>query len=180
MILGMTPLVFIHTLISLVAIVAGFVVLKGLFQSQRMDGWTAAFLATTIATSASGFVLPADKFLPSHAVAILSLILLAGACYARYGRAMTGGWRTVFVGTAVASLYFNVFVLVVQLFLKVPALHALAPQGKEPPFAVAQGIVLIAFIAAGVMAARRFRPAAAERSASTMLADDDEEQHRPV
>jgi hypothetical protein len=166
MILGMTPLVFIHTFVSLVAIAAGFVVLKGFFDNRRLDGWTTAFLATTIFTSASGFVLPAAKFMPSHAVGVLSLAILAVACYARYARRMDGAWRTAYVLTAVAALYFNVFVLVVQLFLKVPALHALAPQQNEPPFAAAQGVVLVLFVAAGVFAARRFHPSGA--------VDDDE------
>jgi hypothetical protein len=164
MILGMTPLVLIHTLISLVGIVTGFVVLRALLANQRADRWTAWFLATTILTSATGFILPADKFLPSHAVGILSLAILAVACYARYGKRMAGSWRLGYVLTAVAALYFNVFVLVVQLFLKVPALNALAPKQNEPPFAIAQAVVLVAFVAAGVFAARRFHPAPGEES----------------
>jgi hypothetical protein len=162
MILGMSPLVFIHTLASLVAIAAGFVVLAAMFRNDRADGWTKVFLALTIFTSASGFVLPAAKFMPSHAVGILSLILLAACCYARYAKNMAGAWRTGYVLTAVAALYFNVFVLVVQLFLKVPALHELAPNGNEPPFAVAQAVVLVAFVVAGFKVGRRFHPAVAE------------------
>ena len=157
--ISMSPLVLIHTLISLVGIAIGFVVLRGLWRSDRLDQATAWFLATTILTSASGFLLPATKFMPSHAVAILSLVVLAISCYARYPKRMAGGWRTGYVVTAVIALYFNVFVLVAQLFLKVPALHELAPQGTEPPFGIAQGIVLVAFVAAGVFAVRRFRPA---------------------
>lgn len=156
MILGLPPLVFIHTLISLAGIATGFVVLYELWGNHRADRWTAWFLATTILTSASGFLLPAAKFMPSHAVAILSLAILAVSCYARYGKRMTGAWRLGYVLTAVAALYFNVFVLVAQLFLKVPALHELAPQQNEPPFAVAQAVVLVAFVAAGILAARRF------------------------
>ena len=163
MILGMTPLVFIHTLISLVGIATGLVALQGMFRNQRLDRWTAWFLVTTILTSASGFLLPATKILPSHVVGILSLAILAACCYARYSKRMAGAWRAGYVLTAVAALYFNVFVLVVQLFLKVPALHALAPQQNEPPFAIAQAIVLVAFIAAGIFAMRRFHPAGASR-----------------
>jgi hypothetical protein len=169
MILGMTPLVFIHTLVSLVAIAAGLGVLAAMFRNDRAEGWTRAFLATTIFTSASGFVLPATKFMPSHAVGILSLVILAVCCYARYGKRMSGAWRTAYTLTAVAALYFNVFVLVAQLFLKVPALHELAPNGNEPPFAIAQAVVLVAFIALGVLAKRRFHPGAA--------ADDEEAAH---
>lgn len=159
MILGTTPLVFVHTLISLAGIATGLVMLRSMWANRRADRWTGWFLATTILTSASGFVLPAAKFLPSHAVGVLSLAILALACYARYARRMSGAWRLAFVLGAVAALYFNVFVLVVQLFLKVPALHALAPQQNEPPFAIAQAVVLVAFVVAGAIAARRFHPA---------------------
>jgi hypothetical protein len=155
----MSPLLQIHVIISLIGIGTGFVVLAGLWQNDRKDRWTAWFLATTILTSATGFILPAEKFMPSHAVGILSLIILAVCCYARYSKRMAGAWRTGYLLTAVAALYFNVFVLVAQLFLKVPALHELAPQGNEPPFAIAQAVVLVAFIAAGVVASRRFHPA---------------------
>ena len=156
MILGLPPLVFIHTLISLVGIVTGLVVLRDLWRNDRADRWTNWFLVTTILTSASGFILPAAKFMPSHAVGVLSLVILAIACYARYAKRMAGIWRTGYVLTAVAALYFNVFVLVAQLFLKVPALHELAPNGNEPAFAIAQAIVAGAFFGAGVRAARHF------------------------
>ena len=145
-------------MISLVGIVTGLVVLRDLWRNDRADRWTNWFLVTTILTSASGFILPAAKFMPSHAVGVLSLVILAIACYARYAKRMAGIWRTGYVLTAVAALYFNVFVLVVQLFLKVPALHELAPNQNEPPFGIAQAVVLVAFIAAGVFALRRFHP----------------------
>ena len=158
MIAGLTPLVFIHTLISLIGIVLGFIVMKGIFANDRMDKWTGWFLAMTILTSATGFILPAAKFMPSHAVGILSLVILAIACYARYSKRMAGKWRATYLSTAIMAQYFNCFVLVAQLFLKVPALHELAPEGKEPPFAIAQGVVLLAFIVAGVISLKRFRP----------------------
>lgn len=159
MILGLPPLVAIHTLISLIGIVLGFVVLKGLLANDRMDRVTGWFLAFTILTSATGFILPATKILPSHIVGVISLILLAIACYARYSKRMSGKWRATYVTTAIMAQWFNCFVLVAQLFLKVPALHELAPEGKEPPFAIAQGVVLLAFIAAGLLSLKRFRPA---------------------
>src|SRR3954465_13649391 len=127
MVAGMPPLVFIHTLVSLVAIAAGVTVLSKMWANRRADGWTAWFLGTTIFTSASGFILPAAKFMPSHAVGILSLVILAVACCARYVKRLDAAWRTAYVLCAVAALYFNVFVLVTQLFLKVAPLHALAP-----------------------------------------------------
>jgi len=158
-ILGLPPLVFIHTLISLVGIVTGLVVMKGLVTNDRMDRMTKWFLATTILTSATGFVLPATKIMPSHIVGVISLVILAIACYARYSKNMAGRWRATWLTTAVMAQWFNCFVLVAQLFLKVPALHAMAPEGNEPPFAIAQGVVLLAFIAIGVVSLRKFRPA---------------------
>lgn len=153
----LTAYTILHVVISLVAIAAGFVVLYGLLTSQRLDRWTRFFLATTIATSVTGFGFPVDKFLPSHALAILSLIALGVAVYSRYPRAMRGGWRVTYVIAAMISLYFNMFVLIVQSFLKIPALHACAPNGNEPPFAAAQLALLVAFIVLTVLAVRRFR-----------------------
>lgn len=160
MILRLPPLVFIHTLISLVGIVLGFIVMKGLFANDRMDRMTGWFLAMTILTSATGFILPATKIMPSHVVGVISLVILAIACYARYSKRMAGGWRVTWLTTAIMAQWFNCFVLVAQLFLKVPPLHELAPEGNEPPFAIAQGVVLLAFIAAGVVSLKKFRPAA--------------------
>ena len=127
-----------------------------------MPGLTAIFLLFTILTSATGFVIPPlvfEKLLPSHLFGFLSLVLLAVACFALYGKKLSGAWRWIYVLTALISLYLNVFVLVVQSFLKVPALHALAPSvpPAEPPFAIAQGIVLVFFVIVIIGAIRRFR-----------------------
>jgi hypothetical protein len=164
MILGMSTSTYtlVHVLLSLAGIVSGFVVLGGLMAAQRRDGWTAVFLATTVATSVTGFGFPFDHLLPSHVVGILSLVVLALAILARYPLRLAGAWRRVYVVCAVVALYFNVFVLVVQAFLKVAALHALAPTQAEPPFAVAQGLVLLLFVALGTLAAKRFGPDAAQ------------------
>ena len=128
------------SIISLIGIVAGIIVMFGLLGSNRMPGLTAIFLLFTILTSATGFLIPpllSEKLLPSHMVGILSLVLLAIACIALYGMKLSGAWRWIYVVTAMVSLYLNVFVLVIQAFLKVPALHALAPSvpPAEPPFA---------------------------------------------
>jgi len=155
----LTAYTILHVAISLVAIAAGFVVVKGLLTANRLDGWTRLFLITTILTSVTGFGFPVDHFMPSHALGILSLLALGVAVYARYPCQMAGGWRATYVISAIISLYFNVFVLVVQSFLKIPPLHALAPEGTEPPFAIAQGIVLVVFIVLGVLATKRFRVA---------------------
>jgi hypothetical protein len=147
----------LHVVISLVGIVSGLVVLLGLLRGRRLDRWTLVFLASTVATSATGFGFPFQRFLPSHAVGIVSLIALALAIYGRYPRRLEGAWRWVFVIGAVLSLYLNVFVLVVQLFLKVPVLAALAPTQSEPPFQLTQLAVLAIFGALGATAVVRFR-----------------------
>ena len=147
-------------IISLIGIVAGIIVMFGLLGSNRMPGLTAIFLLFTILTSATGFLFPFDKLLPSHIIGILSLVLLAIACIALYGMKLSGAWRWIYVLTAMISLYFNVFVLVIQSFLKVGPLHALAPSvpPSEPPFAVVEGVVLVFFIIVIIGAVRRFRP----------------------
>jgi hypothetical protein len=162
MILGMSLSMFttVHVIISLIAIVAGIIVMFGLLGSSRMPGLTAIFLLFTILTSATGFLFPFEKLLPSHIIAIISLVLLAIACIALYGMKLSGAWRWIYVLTAMISLYFNVFVLVIQSFLKIPALTALAPGNPPsgPAFAVIQGIVLLFFVVVIIGAMRRYRP----------------------
>ena len=149
----------IHVILSLVALFTGFQVAGGMLAGKRLEGSTALFLATTILTNITAFGFPAERVLPSHIVAALSLVLLAVAVVARYLRGLAGPWRAVFVVTALSSLYFNIFVLIVQLFLKFPALRDLAPTQAEAPFAVTQGIALIGSIALIVRAVRTFRTA---------------------
>ena len=136
----------IHVGLSLIGIVTGLVVLVDLLQGRMRSGWTAAFLATTVLTSVTGFPLPPFGFDPPRAVGVLSLVLLALAIAALYLFHLSGLWRRVYVITAIAALYLNVFVAVVQAFQKVPALHALAPTQSEPPFAVAQLVVLVLMV----------------------------------
>lgn len=159
MIQGMTPFTLFHVAISLVAIFSGLIVLFfGWLASRRLPGWTAIFLITTVATSVTGFMLPFVQFLPSHAFGILSLALSIVVIPALYKFRLAGAWRWTYVTGALLLLYLNVFVLVVQLFLKVPALNALAPTQKEPPFAIAQGVVLVLFVVFGILAVKRFHP----------------------
>jgi hypothetical protein len=146
-----------HVVLSLIGIVSGFVVVYGLLVSKRLDGWTKLFLWTTAATSVTGFLFPVHKLMPGHVLGILSLIVLGIAFLARYRHGMTGGWRRTYVISAVLALYFNVFVLIVQLFEKVPALQALAPTQSEPPFQAAQLTALVIFAALGVRSAMKFR-----------------------
>jgi len=145
-----------HVLISLIGLGTGFVVLWGLLSSKLLKRWTAVFLATTIATSLTGFLFPAHRVTPGHVLGVLSLIVLAVAVFALYKRHLAGRWRAAYVVSAVTAQYLNFFVMVVQLFLKVPALKALAPTQTEPAFAIAQLITLAAFLTVGVLAVLRF------------------------
>ena len=166
MILGMSTATFVlvHVVISLIGIVAGLVVMFGMLGSNRQPALTAIFLLLTILTSATGFLIPplmSEKLLPSHMIGLLSLLLLAIACIALYVMKLAGAWRWIYVLTALLALYLNVFVLVIQSFLKIPALTALAPGNPPsgPVFAVAQGIVLVFFAIMIIGVWRRFRPA---------------------
>jgi len=160
MILGMSLSTFtqLHVALSLIGILTGFMVLAGLLRWRVGGGVTATFLVTTILTSATGFLFPVMGILPSHIVGIISLVALAIAVFALYSRRLTGSWRWIYTAAAIFALYLNVFVLVVQAFLKVPALHAIAPTQSDPAFGVTQLVVLVLFGWLGVRAARSFRP----------------------
>ncbi len=160
MILGMSISTFtlFHVILSLIGIAAGLVVLFGLLTSSKLEGWTALFLATTVLTSVTGFFFPRAQLLPSHIVGIISLVVLAVALIALYVYHLVRSWRWIYVASAVLALYLNVFVGVVQAFLKVPFLNALAPTQNEPPFLIAQVVVLAIFVVLGIMAVRSFHP----------------------
>lgn len=158
MIAGLPPFTFVHTLISLVGIATGlYVLFLGYLANEDLPRWTAWFLGSTLLTSLTGFPLPAKHFMPSHAVGILSVVILAVTFYALLGRKLAGGWLRIYVITAVVALYLNCFVLVAQLFNKIPGLRALAPTQTELPFKLAQGLLLAAFVVLGAMATSRFR-----------------------
>jgi hypothetical protein len=154
----------VHVVLSLIGIVTGFVVVFSFLGGRRLRVWTGLFLFTTLATSVTGFAFPVDHLLPSHIVGALSLVVLAVAIIALYGLHYRSIWRGIYVVCMALALYFNVFVGVVQAFLKLPALHALAPQQTEPPFMVAQLLVLALFIALTVVAVKRFRREVAARA----------------
>jgi hypothetical protein len=156
MILGMSPFLLFHVTVSVIGLAAGFVVIAGLLKGERLPGWTAVFLITTVLTNATGFGLPADHFMPSHAVAIISLVVLLIAIVALYGFHLAARWRATYVITASLALWFNVFVLVAQIFNKVPSL---APLQTQPPFLVTQVVVLALFIMMCIIALRKFHPA---------------------
>jgi hypothetical protein len=157
MIFGMTAFTFVHVVLSLIGIASGLAVAFGLLTANRLDGWTVLFLVTTVLTSLTGFLFPFTVFKPSYVVGVISLIALAIAIFARYGRHLTGAWRWIYVIAAVIALYLNVFVLIVQLFAKVPALKELAPTQSEPPFKITQLATLVLFILLGIFAVKRFR-----------------------
>ena len=148
----------IHTLISLAAIFTGLIVLFGMLAGKRLDGWTKWFLVTAVATTVTGFFFPFHGFTPAIALGIISLPVLALAIYARYSRDLAGHWRWIYVVSAVTTLYFNVFVAIVQSFEKIPALKAMAPTQTEPPFKLTQLVALALFVLLAIIAAIRFRP----------------------
>lgn len=159
MVLGLSLPVFalLHVILSLVGIFAGLVMVGGFMSGKLLRGWTGLFLFTTILTNATGFLFPFVKILPSHILGGLSLLLLPIALFALYGKHFQGGWRKAFVILTTATLYFNCFVLVVQLFSKFPLLIATAPTQKEPPFAITHLIVLAIFVWLGRAAVKGFR-----------------------
>ena len=148
----------IHTLISLVAIFTGIVVVFGMLADSRLDGWTKWFLITAVATTVTGFFFPFHGFTPAIGLGIISLPFLALTIFARYPKQLAGAWRWIYVIGAVICLYFNLFVAVVQSFEKIPALHAVAPTQIEPPFKLAQLIVLVVSFLLAMVAVIRFRP----------------------
>ena len=158
MIFGMTPFTFFRVLMSLIGIFSGCIAAFGMIAGKRLDGWTAVFLATTALTSITGFLFPFHKLLPSHILGIISLVVLAIAIPARYLFRFAGAWRKAYAVTASIAPYLNVFVLVAQLFMKVPALHALAPHGSEPPFLISQVVVMAVFIVLTIAATIKFGP----------------------
>ena len=162
MMLGMSLSTFttVHVIISLVGIVSGLIVMFGMLSAKRLNSWTALFLLTTILTSVTAFGFPFNHVTPGIIVGIISLVLLAITLLARYSFHMVGAWRWIYVVTAIIAEYLNVFVLVAQSFEKVPALHAMAPTQSEPPFLVAQLVVMALFIVLTIFAVKKFHPEA--------------------
>jgi hypothetical protein len=165
MILGMSIGAFtlLHVVITLVATGSGLIVVGGMFASDRLPVTTALFLLTTALTSLTGFLFPIHGLTPALSVGILACVILVVALFALYKEHLVGAWRWIFAITAVASLYLNVFVLVVQSFVKVAAFNALAPTQTEPPFALTQALVLAIFILIAIIAAVKFRPGTSAR-----------------
>jgi hypothetical protein len=160
MILGTSTATFtlVHVILSLIGIVSGAIVVVGMVGAKRLEGWTALFLATTVATSVTGFLFHSASFGPPHVIGVISLVVLAIAILALYAYGLAGPWRWLYVASAVLALYLNVFVGVVQAFQKLSFLQPLAPTQSEPPFLVAQLVVMAVFVVLGIVAVRRFHP----------------------
>jgi hypothetical protein len=148
----------LHVIISLIGIATGLVALFFMLRSNKSEKWTAVFLISTVLTSVTGFMFQSERIGPPHVVGALSLVVLALCLAAFYGYRLAGRWRMAYVITALVALYFNCFVGVVQAFQKLEFLQPLAPTQTEPPFAIAQGVVLVFFIAVGVLAVKKFHP----------------------
>jgi uncharacterized membrane protein len=157
--ISLATFTILHVLISLIGIVAGLIAMIGWLKSDPSRIPTAIFLATTMLTSVTGFLFPFTKLLPSHIVGIISLVMLALATFALYVRRVSGFWRPIYTVTAMLSLYLNVFVLLVQAFVKIPLLEAWAPTQTEPAFLVTQGATFLLFFALTILTTVRFRPA---------------------
>jgi hypothetical protein len=164
MIIGLSVGAFttLHVIISLIGLASGVVALAAMLGDKRPGPWTAVFLCSTILTSATGFLFHSAKIGPPHILGVLSLIVLAIAVVALYAKHLKGVWRPLYVVCAIMALYFNAFVGVVQSFQKISFLTPLAPTGSEPPFLVAQLVVLAAFVVLGWLAVKRFHPALAQ------------------
>ena len=160
MVFGMSLATYtaVHVIISLIGIASGLIVLAGLLRGQLLTMWNGLFLITTVLTSVTGFGFPYTKLTPGIILGILSLIVLAIAIFALYGRRLNGSWRRTYVITAMIALYFNVFVLVAQIFEHVPAFHAPAPTQTEGPFKLAQLLLLVVFAVLIGAAARKSQP----------------------
>jgi hypothetical protein len=160
-VLGMSLQAFthFHVALSLMGILAGFIVLLGMLGSEQLNAVTALFLVTTVLTSLTGFLFPFHGITPGIVIGILSLVVLLVAILARYTFNYAGSWRWIYVVSTITALWFNVFVFIVQSFEKIPSLHEMAPTGTEAPFKIAQTVVLMTFIVLGIRAVKKFRPA---------------------
>ena len=156
---GLAAFTAFHVLISLVGIGTGFIAIFGLIAGRWLNLWMKIFLVTTILTSVTGFFFPFKGITPGIVVGIISLLALAISVYALRAKKLAGGWRTAYVITAVVAQWLNFFVLIAQLFEKVPALHVLAPTNTEGPFKAAQLTALILFVVLGFLATRNFKHA---------------------
>jgi len=160
MILGMSTAEFtlLHVIISVIAIVSGFIALGGMYANKYLPGWTALFLLTTALTSITGFFFPNAKITPGQVFGALTLIIMVPTLIGLYGFHLRSAWRWIYTGGAVIILYLNVFVLVAQTFAKVAVLQPLAPTQSEPPFLITELVVLAVFVVLGILALVRFHP----------------------
>jgi hypothetical protein len=147
---------FVHVMLSVAGIVAGLYVVGGLSSGKRLDGWIGTFLVTTLLTNITGFLFPFRVLMPSHILGGLSLLFIPVAMFAIYGKHLEGSWKKIFVISSVTALYFNVFVLIAQLFAKMPGLLVISPTQQTPIFGATQLGLLILFVLMGRSAKRGF------------------------
>jgi hypothetical protein len=155
-----------HTIISIVAILAGALALRDIFRAKASSPSISAFLILAITTSATGFVLPLSGVSPAVVIAIVALAVLIAVLLSKRHLGGSRWPRSIYAGGLVASEYLLIFVGVAQAFAKISILQSVAPTQSEPPFAIAQGIVLVAFLVLGVLAVRSFKPQGAMAQAS--------------
>jgi hypothetical protein len=141
-----------HAVLSLMGIGSGVVAIYELLKTKTPARWTHAILAATAATSLMGLLFPFHGVTPAQVLGVLCLIALIIASLLLHRYHLQGIWRRTYAITAVMALHFNVFVLIVQLFRRVPPLSAMAPSQSEPPFQIAQLVVLLLFAAIGIRA----------------------------
>lgn len=161
--LSIPAFTILHVAISIIGIGLGLVWLGARLRGRWAPAWNLWFLLFTIATSVTGFMFPVATLTPAQIVGYVSLVdlALAAAALLIFGR--EGIWRSVYDLAAIFALYLNVFVAVVQSFLKIPVLNALAPNGTELPFVVTQAVVLGLFSLAAWKAIRLSAVELAER-----------------
>lgn len=154
--LSIETLLTVHVAVSLIGIATGLVAMPALAAGRWLGGWQAAFLSTTALTSVTGFLFPFSGVTPAFLFGVISMAALAVT-------AATWPFRTqrvagiAYAVTSTLALYLNLFVLIVQSFQKVAALQPLAPTQSEPPFVIAQTILLVAALTVGTLAVRATR-----------------------
>jgi hypothetical protein len=151
----------LHVAVCFIALLAGALVLIALCGGRRQPSWDAVLLLSTALISLTGFPLASPPGTPTpdpaRILGVMELVIVVIAALAIYVGHLERAWRGIYIVAMALAVYFNVFVAVVQAFLKVGFLHALAPTGKEPPFLIAQLVTFAAFVVIGVTAFKRYR-----------------------
>ncbi len=166
MILGMSTALFtaIHVVLSLIGIATGFILMFGMIGGRKLPSWTVWFFVTNLLTDVTGFLFPFKGITPGIIIGVLSVVVLLLASLSYYVMRLVGTWRARYVISAAVVLYFNVFVLIVQSFEKLPMLKAIAPTQASAPFGITQLCALGLIVLLTFLAFRRFQPARFNRT----------------